>query len=108
MARSEFPAKVKLARWEHCGGFCEGCGVKIRPGNGPEYDHATMAAVGGPATLENCRCLCTNCHGIKTHTIDVPAIAKTKRIRAKHANAETKPRRGFTAWRRFDGTIVRR
>lgn len=38
--RREFPKKVKLEAWLRSKGICEcGCGVKIVPGDGPEYDH---------------------------------------------------------------------
>ncbi len=104
-ARREFSAKVKVAAFERAGGRCESCKVKIRPGNGPEYDHSTPAAVGGSATIDNCRVLCRNCHGAKTARTDVPQIARTKRIQRKHINASDK-RRGFSGWRNFRGEIV--
>ena len=108
--RREFPPKVKVAAFERAKGRCECCRVVIRPGNGPEYDHRVPDAVGGEPTLENCEVLCRNCHGAKTATGDIPAIAKTKRIRRKHINADDKrgkfrkPPPGYNAWtRRIEG-----
>jgi hypothetical protein len=49
--------------------------------------------------------LCKTCHGAKTAKQDVPAIAKSKRVRNKHINATDK-RRGFRGWRRMNGEIV--
>lgn len=105
MSRQEFPPKIRLAAWERARGLCECCGVKIRPGNGPHYDHRVPDAVGGGPTLDNCQVLCRSCHGVKTNEEDIPAIAKTKRIRNRHVNAESK-RQGFRGWRKFDGTPV--
>lgn len=47
--RSEFSAKVRVAAFERSEGRCESCGVTIRPGNGPEYDHCIPDALGGPS-----------------------------------------------------------
>ena len=103
--RSEFSRKTKAEAFARANGKCEGCGVKIRPGNGPEYDHRIPDAVGGGNSLSNCVVLCFNCHGAKTQKADVPEIARTKRIRDKHTGALSK-RSGFKGWRKFDGTIV--
>ena len=101
--RTEFPAKVRVAALERCGGCCEECGVSIRPGNGPQYDHIIPDALGGEATLDNCAVLCRSCHGAKTAKQDVPQIAKAKRVAAKHIGARV---RSKMPYRRFDGTPV--
>ncbi|WP_068305881.1 HNH endonuclease [Pararhodobacter sp. CCB-MM2] len=89
--RSEFPAKIRVAAFERAKGCCEQCGVSIRPGNGPEYDHRIPDALGGEPTLENCDVLCRSCHGAKTAKEDVPRIAKAKRVQRGHINARPKP-----------------
>lgn len=104
MTRREFPSKVCIAAFSSAGGKCESCGVVIRPGSGPHYDHRVPDAVGGEPTLENCQVLCKACHSVKTAETDVPEIAKTKRIRNRHINAEPK-RRGFLGWKTFSGDI---
>jgi 5-methylcytosine-specific restriction enzyme A len=112
--RSEFPPRVRLAAWERCGGYCEGCGNRIAAGNGPHYDHAIPDAIGGKPTLENCRVLCYRpCHKLKTVKVDVPEIAKTKRIIAARANAKRKSRpmpgsKASGLRKRMDGTVERR
>ena len=103
--RAEFTKSTKLAAWERCAGICEcGCGQKIMT---PEYDHHPIpAAIGGPATLDNCRVLNKRCHRILTAERDQPAIAKTKRIFEKRIGARDKrrgfrkPPRGYNAWTR--------
>ena len=102
--RREFSSKVRVEAFARAGGRCEVCRLVIRPGHGPHYDHAAPDAVGGEPTLENCQVLCKFCHGKKTAETDVPEIAKTKRIRNRHINAEPK-RRGFRGSRKFDGSI---
>lgn len=104
--RREFPAKVKLARWEHAKGHCEYCGAKIIGGQA-HYDHAVPDAIGGDPTFDNCRVACRTCHGLKTSKTDVPMIAKGKRVRSKHVNAgSTKRGGGFRGWKKFSGEIV--
>jgi len=78
--RAEFSKKVKLAAWERCGGYCE-CGCMLKIIGIPEYDHFPVpAAIGGEATLENCRVLMKKHHRRITAEKDIPEIAKSQRI----------------------------
>lgn len=86
--RQEFPDKVKVAAFDRAKGRCEVCTAKLFVGK-YQYDHIIPTAVGGPPTLDNCRVACTACHGEKTAKVDVPAIAKSERIKRKHAGAKT-------------------
>lgn len=85
--RREFSAKVMVAAFKRCKGRCESCGVRLSAGR-INYDHVIPDAMGGQPLLENCAVLCAACHGVKTRTLDVPAIAKVKRIQAKHIGAK--------------------
>jgi 5-methylcytosine-specific restriction endonuclease McrA len=76
--RQEFSRKTKAKAFERCKGFCESCGVKLTVGK-YHYDHEIPDALGGENVLENCKVLCTACHGTKTATEDVPRIAKAAR-----------------------------
>lgn len=77
--RNEFPAQVKIERYNYAKGRCEICGKLIV--SVAHYDHYPIpAALGGPGTFNNCRCLCRLCHERVTREHDVPAIAKSKRI----------------------------
>lgn len=96
--RREFSPKVMVAAYERSKGKCEACGADLRPGR-IQYDHVLPCAFGGSPTLENCAVLCSSCHGRKTATQDVPAIAKVKRIRAKHIGARP-PSRWRSKWKR--------
>lgn len=94
MTRREFPASVKVAAFERCKGRCEGeCGgTRLYPGKF-RYNHRIPDAQGGEPTLENCECLCLACDRKVTYEVDIPTIAKTKRIRARHLGAR-EPGRG--------------
>jgi len=83
MSRQEFPPRVKADAFTRAAGRCEKCTARLFVGKFA-YDHVIPDAMGGKPTLENCEVLCNACHGVKTNTKDVPAIAKVKRIRAKH------------------------
>jgi 5-methylcytosine-specific restriction endonuclease McrA len=102
--RTEFTKQVKLAAYERAAGHCEVCSAPLIPGC-IEYDHIVPCAFGGSADLDNCEATCPACHGEKTTTRDIPAIAKSRRIRLRQAGI-CKPRT-ITAWRRFNGSIVR-
>jgi 5-methylcytosine-specific restriction enzyme A len=82
MPRTEFTGRIKAAAFQRCDGRCEGCGIKLTPGN-TEYDHCLPDGLGGAADIHNCRVLCRNCHGVKTHKQDRPRMAKADRVRKK-------------------------
>lgn len=112
--RDEFTKATKQSAWERCKGCCEECGKQIRSGHGPEFDHIVAAWLGGSADLENCSVLCSMCHSLKTTKLDVPGIAKTKRILAKRIKADrpkSRPLPGTKASglrKRMDGRVERR
>lgn len=88
MTRRNFPKAVKEAAYERADGKCEECGSRLAPGKFA-YDHVLADGLCGEPTLENCAVVCTNCHGRKTRKHDIPAIAKAKRLHAKHIGAKT-------------------
>lgn len=110
MSRQEFTKKTKAARFLHCKGICESCGLKILCT--PEYDHDMPAALGGDNSFENCRCLCSKCHSAKSFSRDPMrldsnrSIDRAERLAEKSAGLRKKSGRGFRGHRKFDGTIV--
>lgn len=103
MTRVEFTKAVKLAAWRRARGRCEACSALL-VGKVPHYDHINPAAFDGSADLSNCQVLCVACHDEKTFKHDVPAIAKSNRIRLRHAGI--RPDRTIRVWRKMDGTPV--
>ena len=94
-------------------GRCQRCGWALTPGTRWEVDHVIPLALGGRDHPDNLQVLCSPCHGGKTHREDVPVIAKTTRIRARHLGART-TRRPLPGGRRspwkktIDGRIKER
>ena len=111
--RREFTKAIKLAAFQRANGKCENCTARLMPGRF-EYDHRLADTFGGEPTLENCEVLCTNCHDAKTHKSDIPAVAKSNRVRAKHIGAKVKTRNPIpgskaSKWKqKLDGTVVLR
>ena len=101
--RREFSKQVKLAAWQRCRGYCENCTAKLFVGKF-EYDHRSPAAISEDNSLFNAQVFCTACHDKKTREHDVPAIAKSNRVRARHIGIKRKSR--FRGWRKFDGRVV--
>lgn len=106
------PKRVKLRLFDAADGQCAHCGVKIRPGNGPEYDHRVALINGGTNDEANIDVLCIPCHRAKTRH-DVAEKAKTYRKRSKHLGIAkpSRPMPGSKAspWKRtFSGAVVRR
>ena len=89
--RSEFSAKIRVAAYERAKGRCEGCTAPLLAGRF-QYDHDIPDGLGGEATLDNCKVLCSACHGEKTAKEDVPTIARAKRKQRNHIGARPKPR----------------
>lgn len=81
--RDEFPLSVRNAALARAGGLCEGdCGRALVRGQ-YTFDHTVPTRLGGPATLGNCKVLCSgfdgSCNSIKTYREDLPGIAAIKR-----------------------------
>jgi 5-methylcytosine-specific restriction protein A len=107
VTRREFDTKTRVEAYKRCGAQCEICTAQLSAGN-VNFDHRIADGMGGKPTLENCQVLCRACHAIKTRKEDVPAIARAKRREMKFLGVKKPSRGGFRAWRRFDGTVVRR
>src|SRR5262245_53204030 len=103
-ARAEFSNTTKLAAWKRAAGKCEQCGALLM--GKFAYDHVNPCAFDGDNGLDNIAVLCLGCHGTKTAQHDIPAIAKSNRIRLRHAGIRRK--RAIMAWRKFSGEIVRK
>jgi 5-methylcytosine-specific restriction protein A len=109
--RHEFSKRTRLEAFTRCKGKCEACGSILRPGHFA-YDHDKPDAFGGSNALVNCRVLCSGCHGTKTSQVDIPAIAKSNRVRARQAGIK-KPSKFACSkqsrWKKkIDGSVVLR
>jgi hypothetical protein len=97
MRRAEFSKETKRKALARSRGRCEarGAAYGFARGHrcdaalafGVEFDHYPIrASDGGPNDLSNCVATCIRCHRWKPHKIDVPRIAKAKRIQDKTFN----------------------
>lgn len=78
--RQEFSKPVRRDAFLRAKGNCEGCGLRLALGKF-HFDHDLPDDLGGEPTLDNCRVLCVTCHKAKTKQVDIPRIAKGRRIR---------------------------
>lgn len=113
MMRRRLSTRARLELFLAAQGRCRSCGRLLTPGTRWEIDHVVPLALGGADADHNLQVLCAPCHSGKTATRDVPAIAKTERIRARHLGAKRarRPMPGGrrSAWKRtIDGRVVER
>lgn len=99
--RTEFSARTRRAAFERADGRCEECHQPVGiVGWDVRYDHAVPDWLGGKNDLDNCTCLCIGCHSEKTRLIDVPRIAKTKRLEAERLHGKKPSRQPMPGSRR--------
>ena len=112
--RPTFSTSFRLSLFLKRKGTCSGCSQKIEAGKAWDIDHILPFALGGTNEPNNLQILCNPCHRSKTTHSDVPRIAKTKRLKARHLGARapsTRPIPGSrrSPWKRkMDGSVVRR
>lgn len=113
MMRRRLSTRVRLELFLAAHGRCNACDRLLTPGTRWEIDHIVPLALGGADTDDNLQVLCSPCHSEKTTRRDVPAIAKTERIRARHLGAlrahRPMPGGRKSPWKRtVDGRVVQR
>ena len=111
---STFSTSFRLNLFLKRKGTCAACSQKIEAGKAWDIDHILPLALGGTNAPENLQILCRPCHRTKTSQSDVPRIAKTKRLKARHLGARAPsirpiPGSRHSPWKRkLDGRVVRR
>lgn len=114
MTRRRLTTKMRLQVFERAGGLCDICGGKIHAGDRWENSHRIPLEAGGPDDETNWFPAHYKCHRDQTAKIDIPLVAKLKRISASHKGAKAPSRNPLpgskaSGWRRkMDGTVVRR
>jgi 5-methylcytosine-specific restriction endonuclease McrA len=107
------PARVKIRVFKRAGGACGNCGLPIRAGLLPAYDHLVALINGGENRESNLQLLCVPCHLVKTGA-DVKEKATVYRKTAKHLGIKLKKGRPFpgarnSPWKKkIGGGVVRR
>ena len=112
MTRRRLTNIQRLSVFDRAGGRCHLCGAKITVREKWDLDHMIPLALGGADELANLAPAHNTCHRTKTAKLDVPAIAKGERVRAKHVGATRKGSWGCgrsSQWKRkINGETVRR
>ncbi len=79
-------------------GNCKACTAPLRPGH-THYDHIIPWAISRDSTAKNAAVLCTTCHRNKTSILDIPIIAKMKRVADSYVGIRKIASRPFPAGR---------
>ena len=112
--RPTFSTSFRLSLFLKRKSTCAGCSQKMEAGKVWDIDHILPLALGGAIEPDNLQILCRPCHRAKTTQSDVPRLAKTKRLKARHLGARAPSSRPIpgsrhSPWKRkMDGTVVRR
>ena len=112
--RHVFSTSFRLKLFLKRKGTCTSCSQKIGAGKAWDIDHILPLALGGTNEPKNLQILCKPCHQSKTSQSDIPRIAKTKLLKARHLGARSPSNRPIpgsrrSPWKRkMDGSVVRR
>ena len=114
MKRVKITAKGRADIFLSRGGTCHLCSMKVVPGEEWDVSHDIPLEAGGKDDASNWFVAHRTCHRVHTSTVDMPLIAKVKRIHQNHIGAKLKSKnplpgsKGSKWKRRMDGTVVRR
>jgi len=113
MKRVRITAKMRADIFLSRGGTCHLCSMKVVPGEDWDVSHDIPLEAGGKDDATNWFVAHRKCHRVHTSTVDVPLIAKVKRVHQKHVGAKKSRSpmplgRDSKFKRKMDGTIVRR
>lgn len=95
------------------GGMCHLCNLKVVPGEDWDVSHDIPLEAGGKDDESNWFVAHRKCHRVHTSTVDMPLIAKVKRIHQRHIGAKQSrsplPGGRNSKWKKkMDGTVVKR
>lgn len=113
MKRVSITAKMRADIFMRHDGVCHLCNMKVVPGQDWDVSHEQPLEAGGRDDASNWLVAHRKCHRAHTSSVDMPLIAKVKRVRYRHLGIEKKkssfPGGKNSKWKkRMDGTVVRR
>lgn len=113
MKRVKITAKRRADIFLMRGGSCHLCNMKVVPGEDWDVSHDIPLEAGGKDDESNWFVAHRKCHRVHTSTVDMPLIAKVKRVHQRHVGAKQSktplPGGRHSKWKkRMDGTVVRR
>lgn len=113
MTRRSVSATARVAIFTRENGMCHLCGMRVDAGQEWDVSHEIPLALGGDDHGENLRVAHRRCHRVHTAENDVPAIARAKRVEARHLGAKVSRTpmpfgKRSPLKKRMDGSVVRR
>ena len=113
MKRVKITAKRRADIFLSRGGTCHLCNMKVVPGEDWDVSHDIPLEAGGKDDESNWFVAHRKCHRVHTSTVDMPLIAKVKRVHQRHIGAKQSksplPGGRNSKWKkRLDGSVVRR
>lgn len=113
MKRVRITAKMRADIFLRHSGVCHLCRMKVVPGEDWDVSHEIPLETGGKDDDTNWLVAHRKCHRTHTNKVDIPLIAKVKRIHQKHIGAKRPksqmPGGRNSMWKKkMDGSVVRR
>jgi 5-methylcytosine-specific restriction endonuclease McrA len=113
MKRKHLSTSIRVKIFEKECGLCHLCNMKVSSGQEWDVSHEIPLEIGGADDMSNWRVAHRKCHRTHTAKVDIPRIAKSKRVYARYIGAKvsrnTMPGSRRSKWKRkMDGTVVLR